>query len=430
MRGKIRHSFLGMAMVAAVVAAPQTTTTAGAQGWTGFTATSVPSSLTNGAANDSPAFTAAITEDLGGSGVDLFVSNHAESSEWLTDWKNTTAVFNDAIRATGQVDSHGAAFSDIDNDGDDDLIESSGRTHGTRVFKNTGGALAEISGHGLEDVQGRGRTVLMVDVDDDGDMDALIVNLDRTLIQTVPGTPDDPEPSELYLNNGSGTTWTKVADPNTVLDNGNLRYAHVTTTGPGMEPVIITSNESQFAVDTIQTDSATLISAITPVNKSQFFANNATKMRDIALGDLDGNLDIEFVVARQDDFLETTHRPDCTTGCLGNLPIGIGQISTSSLVSKVIQPASTDLLADNCRAIALADYDNDADLDIFGGCAMFESNQTRNIILLNDGNGNFTLGATSLVPATGANTATVVVNADFNKDGWIDTDVGWGYVSQ
>ena len=414
-----------MALVGAVIAAPQTTTTAGAQGWGGFTATSVPSTLEAGGPNASPAFTAAITDDLGGSGVDLFVSNHAKSSEWLTDWDGSAKVFKDGVRAPGQVDSHGAAFTDIDGDGDDDLIESSGRTHITRVFKNTGGLLTEINNHGLEDVDGRGRTVLMVDINNDGAMDVLIVNLDRTLLsEKNPPAADPAEPSELYLNNGSGTKWTKVADPNTVIDNGNLRYAHVTTTGPGMEPVIITSNSAQFAVDTVQTDSATLISAVNPVNRSEFLANNATRMRDIALGDMDGDLKPEFIVARQDDRLADENSQ------VGLLPIGIGQVSTSSFDSRMINAVSGSEKADNCRSVALADYDNDADLDIFGGCAMLESGQTMNIILLNNGKGVFTLGAASLVPATGANTATVAVNADFNQDGWIDTYVGGGYDDQ
>ncbi len=427
-----------MALVATAVAAPQVSSTAGAQGWTGFSSTSVPSGLTGGLANDSPAFTAAVTEDLGGAAADLFVSNHAELSEWMVDWVPTAAVFANQGQATGPADSHGAAFSDIDGDGDDDLVETSGRTHITRVFKNNAGALAEIAGHGMEDTRGRGRTVLMVDVDNDGDMDALIANLDRTELDcddgdsdadiNTPecfdgGAPDAAAPSELYLNNGSGTTWTKVADPTTVIDDGNLRYAHVTTTGPGLEPVIITSSESRVAIDTIQTDSSTLVAATNPVNTSAFLANNATKIRDLVLGDLDGDLAPEFVVARQDDFLDDPTEE-------GKLPIGMGQISTSSLVSKNIAAVSNDPLADNCRSVALADYDNDADLDIFGGCAMFENGQTRNVILLNDGNGNFTLGANVLMPATGANTATVTVNADFNNDGWIDTYVGGGYDNQ
>ena len=208
--------------------------------------------------------------------------------------------------------SHGAAFSDIDNDGDDDLIETSGRNHDTRVFKNTAGALSAITGHGLEDQEGRGRTVLMVDIDNDNDMDALIVNLDRTLIfEDAPPAPDAAQPSELYKNNGNGTSWTKVADPTGVIDNGSIRFAHLTSTGPATDQIIVTSNSFQFAAQSIQTGTGSLVSALNPANTSSFAADNATNLRDIALGDLDGDLSPEFVVARQDDKLEKIGRASC-----------------------------------------------------------------------------------------------------------------------
>lgn len=447
MRSKVRHSLLGMSLVAATIAAPSATTQAAAQGsWGGFSTASVQSALNNGGVNTSPAFTAAVTTDAGGTGSDLWVSNHAERSEILVDWQANTAnlaTFANAFPATGGFDSHGAAFSDVDGDGDDDLIETSGRNHNTRLFKNSGGSLAATSAGGLEDFDGRGRTVLMVDIDTDGDMDALIVNLDRTLVPDPNGV--GAKPSELYLNNGTGTAWTKVADPNQVIDDGSLRYAHLTSTGPATPQVILTSNSFVFGMDTVRTNVAGLIADPNPVNTSVGINDNATNMRDIALGDLDGDLDPEWVVARQDDFLQTDGvdadgdgnftgpndtAPDGTPDLLGQLPIGIGNISKSSLVSNDVVDITNDALADNCRAVSLADFDNDGDLDIFGGCAMLENNQTRNIVLLNDGTGNFTIAASTLVPATGANTATVVVNADFNDDGWIDTYVGGGYDSQ
>ncbi len=419
-----------MTLVAATVAAPSVTTQAAAQGsWNGFTVASVPSGLNNGGVNTSPAFTAAVTTDLAGAGTDLWVSNHAERSEALVDWSANTnglSVFADALLATGGHDSHGAAFTDVDGDGDDDLVETSGRNHATRLFFNSGGVLAASNAGGLEDVDGRGRTVLMVDVDLDNDMDALIVNLDRDLAPLSPG----PRPSELYLNDGSGT-FTPVPDPNVVLDDGSLRYVSLTSTGPGQPPVIITSNSFVFGVNTIQTGTPGLVAAVNPVNQSVGVTDNATAIRDIALGDLDGDLAPEFVVARQDDFLNTDVDGDGNPDLLGQLPIGIGQVSTSALVSNAVADISNDPLIDNCRTIALADYDNDADLDIFGGCAHLESQQDTNVVLLNDGAGNFTIAAASAVPATDINnTATVAVNADFNDDGWIDTYVGGGYDSQ
>ena len=433
MRRKLKHSLVGLSLVAATVAAPVANSTVGAQGtWSGFSATTTISGLNNGGANTSPAFTAATTTDLGGPGVDLFVSNHAERSEWLSDW-NAATQFGGVQIAAGGFDSHGAAFSDLDGDGDDDFVETSGRGHDTRVFINNpspAGDLQAITGHGLEDFIGRGRTVLMVDVDGDADMDALIVNLDRQFL-TDNGTPaNDPTvaaPSELYLNDGTGTTFTKVPDPNDVLDDGSIRFASLTSTGPGTDQVIVTSNAFVWGLNTIQTNQAGLVSAIQPVSQSVGGGqdqDNLSQVRDITLGDLDGDLAPEFVVARQDDFLSNP-------ASAGTLPIGIGQVTTSSLVSTVIQDVSADARVDNCRTTAVADYDNDADLDIFAGCSMVETGQTQNAILLNDGTGNFTIGAAGLVPDTAAlGTATVAINADFNDDGAIDTYVGGGFDSQ
>jgi len=434
MRRKFTHSVIGAALVASAIAAPPAIGSAGAQGWTGFSVTSVPSALNAGAANTSPAFSAATTEDLAGAGVDLFVNNHAERSEWLVDWEDTSDVFDNAFTAAGGFDSHGAVFSDIDGDGDDDLVESSGRGHDTRIFKNNNGTLSPITGHGLEDNLGRGRTVLMADVNGDGAMDAIIVNLDRQFLSDYGTDLNDPtiaRPSEVYINNGDGTSFSKLADPNEVMDDGSIRYIHLTSTGPGETPVLVTSNSFVWGLDTIQVGSNTLTAAPNPVKQSLGADDNATNIRDIALGDLDGDLAPEAVFARQQDFLgQDAMGAQVDPSLEGQLPLVMGQVSTSSLTSDILQTISNSAKADNCRTVALADYDNDADLDIFAGCAMKENGQERDIVLLNDGSGNFTLGADSLTPATGAETSTVAIAADFNQDGWIDTYVGGGYDNQ
>ena len=441
MRRKLKHSFLGMSLVAATVAAPIATTTAGAQGgWNGFETISVPTDLgAEGDLNNSAGWGAGITNDLGGTGVDLWVNNHANRSEALIDFVGGAPVFNDNVAAAaGLADTHGVTFSDIDGDGDEDLIETMGGGDANRIRINNAGTLgAPNDASGLADADGRGRQAVMVDIDNDGDMDALVANLENT---------DTAAPSELYLNNGSGV-FTKVTDTNGVLSDGNIRFAHVTTTGPGEDNVIVTSNGFSFAVDSIRTGESTLVAVANPVTQTVGVDDNATNLRDIALGDLDGDLVAEWVAARQDDFLaiddvgmatgnpddpmtpeDESQEGDGTPDFLGELAIGIGQVSVNGndTIDNLVD-VSSDLLADNCRAISLADFDNDADLDIFGGCTMAENGQDRNIVLLNDGAGNFTIAAESLVPATADNTAVVVVNADFNNDGWVDTYVGGGH---
>lgn len=198
MKRSWRHAFLGAALVAATVAAPPIATTAGAQAsqWQGFDSISAPSSIdlleNGGDTNDSPAFSASVTEDLGGAGVDLWVNNHAISSERLVDFNpsgtTTTNIFARVDRVSGLADSHVGVFSDIDGDGDEDFIESAGAGDPTRIFRNDGGNL--VPAGTLGDPLMRARTVLMVDIDNDGDMDALITALDsRTNDRDEDGNP-------------------------------------------------------------------------------------------------------------------------------------------------------------------------------------------------------------------------------------------------
>ena len=432
MRRKLKHSFLGMSLVAATVAAPVTTGVAGAQGgWDGFTTISVPSSVGDQAEglNNRAGFGAGITSDLGNDAIaDLWVNNHAGSSEGLTDFVGGDDVFASvAPVAIGvEADTHGVSFTDIDNDGDEDLIETMGRDNANRVHVNNNGVLAAPDdATGLADTVGRGRQTLMVDADGDGDMDALVANL-----------ASDENPSSLFLNDGDGN-FTLSADANDAISDENVRYAHVTTTGPGEAPVIVTSNLFAFAQDTIEIGSVPLEAADNSVTQTVGLDDNASNMRDIALGDLDGDLSPEWVAARQDDFLATDldgpvddegePTGDGEPDLLGALPIGIGQVSVNDAGPQALTDVSDDMLADNCRAVSLADFDNDADLDIFGACTMDENDQDRNIVLINDGTGSFTIAPESLVPATSDATSVVVVNADFNDDGWVDTYVGGGH---
>lgn len=435
MRRKFTHSVLGVALLAAVVAGAPTSVGAQA-GWQGFELRETPTFVPTFGANSHPAWSAATTEDLAGTGVDLWVNNHAIRSEALLDFAGGAGLGllfdNGSVSPLQNADTHGATFTDIDNDGDEDLVEVMGRNNSNRVFRNDGGTLNLIaSPTGLEDTEGRGRQAFNVDYDGDGDMDLLVGNLDRAFLP-------DPEnlvaaPSELYLNPGNGTAWTKAADPNDVLDEEEVRTFSMTSTGPGTDQVVIASNSYSIAghapdnFRTFALGGPTLAAAGTPVRPFAFDTeqapNNVSFVRDVVLGDLDGDLEPEFVAARQDDFLGDPAQA-------GQLPLITGDISTKLTTSTIARPISTNALVDNCRAVTLADFDNDADLDIFAGCAFQQDSpapQTSNVVLLNDGNGTFTIGAAALVPDTGANTATVSINADFNDDGWVDTYVGTGY---
>ena len=400
---------LGVALLAPVVA---TASPADAQSWRGFSVSQLPSGVRDGA---SEGWALAVTRDLGGPGVDVWNNNHGSLSEAIVDVGSANTI-RTAIDYGSEItvgpDSHGVAFSDFDNDGDDDLIEVTGRNNNNRIFRNDGGELVAVDAGGLEDFFGRGRQPLFADFDGDGDMDVIVTNLDLRS-DPVPQEERQLIPSEVYLNNGDGTVWTKAPDPNEVLDDGHVRIAQLTSTGPGTPGVVVTHDVFTLAKDSIALDtgSATLQA---PANAVQSRTNPSLPIREVLIGDFDGDLYPEFIV----------FAANASPGN-GLLPVTAVEVTAEGNAVTVSIPGGADL--DNCRSGTSGDFDNDGDLDIIAGCTQVQEGQDRNVLLLNDGNGNFSDAGTGILPRTGADTAAAMLTADINGDGWLDAIVANGY---
>ena len=389
--------------MAATVAAPPLATTAGAQaGWAGFSANSVDSVVTengNPGPNEQAAFSAAFTRDIGGAAADLWVDNAATSSEALTDY--SAGSFADITRITpagdvnaaGVTESQAGAFADINGDGLDDFIEASGDDSPSRIFINDGGTLVE-SGT-LGDDATDGRIVLPVDIDGDSDIDIVL-------------GADDGE-SAVFRNLGDGT-FAQATDPAGVLPDVNVRHATLTSTGPASDQIVLLSNNFTVNLASLETGVAGVQEALNLPPVSQGGIDSVQRVRDIAFGELDGNLanGPEYVLARQD------------RDVAGNQADNALQIGNVNLRGTV--PISASAAASNCGTVSLADFDNDGDLDIFAGCSSSTDGDTDNVVLLNDGAGAFTLGAANTMDST----ATVSVAGDFNDDGNVDIYVGGG----
>lgn len=80
-------------------------------------------------------------------------------------------------------------------------------------------------------------------------------------------------------------------------------------------------------------------------------------------------------------------------------------------------------LAYNKSSLTHADYDKDGDIDLFvtglANAKMFGIPQS-SYLLLNDGNGKFSLANKNTIDATALGIATSSTTIDFNKDGWQD----------
>jgi hypothetical protein len=374
-------------------------------GWGGFEVSEGVSGVGEGL---SPGWGLGVTQDLGGDGTDVWVNNHALQSEAIIDAGTAEQAIGLAADygASPFVDTHGVAFGDIDGDGDEDLLEISGRNSPNRLFRNDGGTLVPLEPGPLQDFLAIGQQAVFVDFDGDGDMDVVTVNQD---LREPPVNLTFNAPSAVYLNDGTGTEWTKLDDPNGLLSNGNRSLTQLTSTGPGTDPIVLTHNESTVGLDSFATGSALTASATPATQRS------STHVNEVIVADFDNDLHPELLVVRGDD-----------TDVSGDWPLQLFDIVQDG--SPVAVPElPVDPLIDNCRSAAAADFDNDGDIDILAGCAHRQQGQLRNIVLVNDGGGQFSIGGVELLEATSAETPAAMVTADLNDDGWVDAWVSNGY---
>ena len=136
--------------------------------------------------------------DFDGDGFeDLWVTNHFDPGQlFRNEGDGTFTDVSDAVLSMrSSRDNHGAAWSDFDNDGDLDLLQTNGANSQSgsggpnEFYVNTNGALVdEASARGVTYQLGRGRTPAWVDYDNDGLVDLWIGNLARQDGQAPPAT--------------------------------------------------------------------------------------------------------------------------------------------------------------------------------------------------------------------------------------------------
>jgi hypothetical protein len=142
--------------------------------------------------------------DFNGDGwPDVWTSNHnRQFGLYLNQADGTfTNIITDVLSVTGGGDTHGAAWADFDNDGDQDLVQQAGAAQGkgqgsSQLYINEAGKLTDRAADlGVDDPLGRGRTPLWLDWDGDGQLDLLLTNGQR---------PDGQAPSALFKQNNGG----------------------------------------------------------------------------------------------------------------------------------------------------------------------------------------------------------------------------------
>lgn len=279
------------------------------------------------------------------------------------------------------------SMSDIDNDGDLDLLitgaDAGLANRKTTLYSNNGlGNFTEITETGLSNWSELGHTSF-ADVDGDGDQDLFYTGRD--------GSPNYY--ANLYLNDGNGNF---TLDPNAPFEpsiEGDFEFEDVDNDGD--LDLFMTGYNSQGSVfSKLYKNSGT--GSFSEVISSPFESAGSSS---VAFFDMDGDNDKDLIVSG------SNNNNEIKTNLYEN--DGFGNFS---LVSNT--PFENVSRSD----IAIADSDNDGDLDILINGSN-ESFQNICNLYLNDGTGSFSLLAGTPFITSSIGTADF---ADFDNDNDMD----------
>ncbi|MBD1209779.1 MAG: VCBS repeat-containing protein [Ignavibacteria bacterium] len=350
------------------------------------------------------------------------------------------------------------SFADIDGDGDLDLLSANNNAFGIVVRLNTGSGVFSLFGNNSPISTGGLRSLALGDVDGDGDMDiaipinataqaGILMNSSQPRFVctancgSVTYTPNiSPQRNVNTALTASLLTW-QFTEPMTTATAsfptgmppagtnapirvwgsmtasrtpnagavGTWAYNAAATTAtftpaksffPGEEVMVsVTSAQNTSKVSarpytySFRAKAGVGPAVFVPQAQSPFATG--TSPQSVALGDIDGDGDVDMVVAGSGGLIVRQNN-------------GTGNFSSLAMIPTIANPS----------AIALGDADNDGDLDIVVSSSLAASNVS---VLLNAGNGSFTTAVGS--PMSIGTAPRNVAWGDADGDGDLDIAV-------
>jgi hypothetical protein len=260
-----------------------------------------------------------------------------------------------------------AALGDLDSDGDLDAVLANPQRNNSQVWLNDGDGTFVDTGQKLTQY---GHGVVLADFDSDGDLDAFI-----TCHQFI-------TPSKIYLNDGNGN----LQDTGQDLGDAKMSGNGVNLLDLNRDGYIDVHVEYFGVPDKVYLNDG---------NANFSDSGLALDEESITWGDLDGDGDIDYFGKRW------------SLGYGVQLNDGSGQFTKGWQM---------DDSHSTVGGIALADFDNDGDLDALVANGYRETGSFPSLLLWNDGSGQFTDSGEALKKTLGADVAV----GDLDNDGDLD----------
>lgn len=360
-------------------------------------------------------------EDLwlsGGLGNDVLYEN--DGNGYFTEIGNQAG-----LRATRNKVTTGVITGDLDNDGFKDVLVITHRGFPNIIFKNNGDkTFDELSGIGLENVEAYSLAAAMADINHDGLLDIYAghyiekdkLTYSSEVADSVVGFDHQCYANNLYLNNGDWT-FTDVSDTWQASDMGCALATAFTDYDGDYDPDILIANDfGQWVLPNALLENQ---------NEEDFFLdvsefaqmNVGIYGMGIATGDYDNDLDLDYYITNLGENVLLSNNGD-------------GTFSNQTIAAGIEDSHVTENLLATGWGTAFIDFDNDSDLDLYvvNGyvpAATFIDNALANPnrCFENDGQGRFRNilnGLTEESPERGRGLA----YADIDNDGDIDFLVG------
>jgi hypothetical protein len=310
--------------------------------------------------------------------LDAVVANSGVQTE--TVWLNDGAGNFSAHPTTpffGGENSEDVALGDLDGDSDLDAVVANYSDQAETVWLNDG--IGNFSAHPTTPAFGLGGSteVALGDLDDDTDLDAVVAN-------------EADQPETVWLNDGAGNFSAHPTTPSFGL--GDSFDVELGDLDGDKDLDAVVANSVDDAETVWLNDGAGNFSA--HLTTPSFGAGTS---RDVELGDLDGDTDLDAVVANTGVQTETVWLND-----------GAGNFSA--------HPTTPSFGMRDSEDVALGDLDGDTDLD-----AIVANYAEAETVWLNDGTGNFSAHPTT--PSFGAGYSRDVALGDLDGDKDLDAVV-------